>query len=184
MSKHPFLVHVAKLRRELGSSRHEVLSGTIDDLQCVGSTVPAGGCVEADVTLISMLGGIEVTGTVTAPWSGECRRCLESASGTMAVAVRELYTDDGDGEDTYPLPNDDLDLEPLVRDAVLLELPLVPLCRSDCLGLCPSCGVNRNEEQCSCTEEGDSRWAALDVLRVPDGGPSSTSYRGPAPDPR
>jgi uncharacterized protein len=182
--RHPFLVHVAKLRQELGSSRHEVLSGTIDDLVCVGSEVPPEACIEADVTLTSMLGGIEVTGTVTAPWSGECRRCLEGASGTMSLAVRELYTDDGDGEDTYPLRDGDLDLEPLVRDAVLLELPLVPLCRPDCLGLCPRCGANRNEEPCSCTEEGDPRWAALDVLRVPDGGSPSTGYRGPAPDPR
>ena len=52
--------------------------------------------------------------------------------------MRELYTEDGDGEETYPLVDDEVDLEPLVRDAVLLELPLAPLCRPDCLGLCPS----------------------------------------------
>ena len=46
--------------------------------------------------------------------------------------------------------------------------PSVPLCRPDCLGLCPTCGADRNEEPCTCAEPGDPRWAALDVLRVPD----------------
>ena len=49
-------------------------------------------------------------------------------------------------EEAYPLAGDELDLEPLARDAVLLELPLAPLCAEDCPGLCPTCGANRNTE--------------------------------------
>jgi uncharacterized protein len=108
-----------------------------------------------------------VTGTVTAPWEGECRRCLGTARGTLAVGVRELYEDQADGLETYPLHGDQLDLAPLVRDAVLLELPQVPLCAEACLGLCPNCGANRNDGSCSCeTDTTDPRWAALDVLRA------------------
>jgi uncharacterized protein len=166
----PFVVHAAKLRRSVGTRWNERRQGTIEGLECSGSAVPAGAPVVADVVLESVLGGVSVTGTVSAGWEGECRRCLARASGEIAVAVREVYTEDGDGEETYTLEGDDVDLEPLVRDAVLLELPQAPLCRPDCAGLCPTCGANRNEERCGCAPVADLRWRALDVLRVPDGG--------------
>jgi uncharacterized protein len=168
VSARPFVVHVAKLRRVLGTRWHEVRAGVIDDLACSGSAVPAGAEVGADVTLEAMAGGITVSGVVTAPWAGECRRCLVTASGTLTIPVRELYTEDGDGEDAYRLADDQVDLEDLVHDAVLLELPMAPVCHEGCLGLCPMCGVNRNEKKCSCERPRDDRWAALDVLRVPD----------------
>ena len=63
------------------------------------------------------------------------------------------------------LCDDTLDLAPLVRDALVLELPMAPLCRDDCAGLCPQCGANRNEGQCGCVAPRDPRWANLDVLR-------------------
>jgi uncharacterized protein len=166
----PFVVHVAKLRRVLGTRWHEVRSGTIDDLVCSASRVPAGAELQADVTLESVAGGVAVSGVVTGPWVGECRRCLAPASGTLRVPVRELYTVGGDGEDTYPLVDEAVDLEDLVHDAALLELPMAPLCRDGCRGLCPICGVNRNEQSCSCQPPRDQRWAALDALRVPDPG--------------
>ena len=184
LERHPYLIHLTTLRRDIGARRHEVRRAVVDDLAVVGTAVPPGAETEADVMLGSILGGVEVTGTVSAPWVGQCRRCLEPAAGTVSVKVRELYTDDGDGDETYPLHGDELDLEPLVRDAVLLELPPAPLCRPDCQGLCPRCGANRNDEACDCTEELDSRWAALDVLRAPDEDVGPTSYRGPAPDTR
>ncbi len=168
MAARPFVVHVAKLRRVLGTRWHEVRSGALEDLACSGSEVPAGGLVSADVMLEAIAGGITVVGVVTAPWKGECRRCLQPASGTLHVRVRELYAEGGDGEDVYPLVDDQVDLEDLVHDAVLLELPIAPLCQEGCRGLCPMCGVNRNEQACRCETPRDERWAALDVLRVPD----------------
>jgi uncharacterized protein len=168
VSARPFVVHVAKLRKVLGTRWHEVRSGVIDDLVVSGSAVPPGAEVGADVTLEAMSGGITVTGVVTAPWAGECRRCLVTATGTLTIPVRELYTLDGDGEDAYRLADDEVDLEDLVHDAVLLELPMAPVCQEGCLGLCPMCGVNRNEKACRCETPRDDRWAALDVLRVPD----------------
>ena len=168
MSSRPFVVHVAQLRRVPGSRWHEIRSGTIDDLACSGSEVPGGAELGADVTLESIVGGVSVTGWVTAPWTGACRRCLVPASGTLKLGVRELYTEDGDGEETYPITDDVVDLEDLVHDAVLLELPLAPLCQEGCRGLCPMCGTNRNERECRCEAPRDGRWAALDVLRVPD----------------
>lgn len=167
---HPFVVHVAGLRKTAGTRWHEVRQGVVPDLRCGSSFVPDDADCEADVTLEAVSGAVEVTGTVTAPWQGECRRCLAVARGQLRIPVRELYTVGGDGEDTYPLRADTLDLEPLVHDAVLLELPPAPLCGPDCRGLCPWCGANRNETDCDCRPPADERWAALDALRVPDGG--------------
>lgn len=161
----PFLVHAAKLRRAVGTRWHEVRQGVVGDLACSGSAVPERSEVEADVVLEAVVGGVAVVGTVRAPWAGNCRRCLAPASGLLTLPVREHYTEGGDGEDTYPLADGEIDLEPLVRDAILVELPQAPLCRPDCQGLCPTCGANRNEEPCSCAAPRDERWAALDVLR-------------------
>jgi uncharacterized metal-binding protein YceD (DUF177 family) len=68
-------------------------------------------------------------------------------------------------EETYPLVGDQLDLRPLVRDALLLELPLAPLCREDCRGLCAQCGTDLNSGPCECEPARDPRWNALDALR-------------------
>ena len=152
-----------------GTRWHEVRQGPIDGLDCSGSAVPDGPTPVADVVLEAVLGGVSVTGTVSAPVGRGVPALPDAGVGGARMPVRELYTEDGDGEETYPLVDDEVDLEPLVRDAVLLELPQAPLCRPDCQGLCPFCGVNRNEETCGCEAPPDPRWGALDVLRVPAG---------------
>jgi uncharacterized protein len=168
MATSPFLVHVARLRRLVGSRSHEHVSAPISGLEVTGSGVPADAEVVVDVTLESVLGGVEVSGTVEAPWVGSCRRCLEEATGRLVVPVRELYTEDGDGEDTYPLTDDTVDLEVLAHDALLLELPAAPLCRPDCRGLCAMCGTELNVEQCDCEAPRDPRFSVLDVLKTND----------------
>ncbi|HEV3131023.1 MAG TPA: DUF177 domain-containing protein [Acidimicrobiales bacterium] len=164
----PFVVQVAGLRKVAGTTRHEARRGVIDGLGVVGVVVPEGSPVVADVELSSYPGGISAVGTFSAPWVGECRRCGGPVSGTVTAAVRDRYAPDGSGdEDAYPLNGGELDLEPLARDAVLLELPLAPLCSEDCLGLCPRCGTNWNESTCGCDPHSDPRWSVLDSLRDP-----------------
>jgi uncharacterized protein len=131
-------------------------------------------------TFDSVDGGIEVTGVVTASWLGECRRCLAPLGGELRCEVREMYRPRPDGEppdedeETYPLSGEQLDLAPLVNDALLLELPIAPLCRDTCAGLCPICGADLNEAPCGCDRVvADARWEALEALRgpaVPEGG--------------
>jgi uncharacterized protein len=180
-SARPFLVHAGRLRRAVGTRQREVRRGVVDDLACSGSRVPEQAEVEADVVLESVMGGLSVAGVVRAPWAGTCRRCLEPAGGVLEVPVREHFTEGGDGEETYPLHHGEVDLEPMVRDAVLLELPQAPLCRPDCKGLCPTCGADRNLGACHCEPRRDDRWAALDALGVP--GEAAPGYRGQASDP-
>ena len=144
----PFLVGVANLARS--GPRREHRSGPISGLAVTWSEVPAGAEVTVDVLLEPVHGGVMVTGTVEAPWEAECRRCLGEARGTVRTEVRELYENRSDGEETYPISGDQLDLEPLARDAVLLELPPAPLCGEGCQGLCPTCGADLNAGACGC----------------------------------
>jgi uncharacterized protein len=162
----PFVVTVTALRRRPGTRRPVQVIGPLPGLSVSGTSVPADAPVHADLVLETLQGdAILATGTVAGPWEGSCRRCLGPASGLLQVSVRELFETRSDGEETYRLQGDRVDLEPLVRDAVLLELPQAPLCDEECKGLCPTCGVNRNEGTCTCTREFDPRWAALDQLK-------------------
>jgi uncharacterized protein len=177
----PFVVHVGRLRRVAGSSRHEVRRGALDPEHVLsgGRTADGGGDsvvpdtaeAWADVTLQSFDGGVMAVGTVGAPWIGLCRRCTAPVGGELRIDVRERFTEPGPPDDpaddeAYPIVDDRLDLRPMVRDAVVLELPLAPLCRHDCRGLCPQCGADRNEEECGCVAPADPRWANLGVLRT------------------
>ena len=173
----PFVVHVARLRRVLGTRWHEVRTGPVDPENLIvrrspaDSAVPEGAEAICEVTLESFAGGVMATGTVAAPWEGLCRRCAQPVGGMLRIPVRERFTEPGarygdpDDDEAYPIVEDELDLSPMVRDAVVLELPLAPLCRPDCRGLCPRCGADLNEEHCDCVAPRDPRWANLDVLR-------------------
>jgi uncharacterized protein len=175
MATDPFIVHVARLRRNPGTEWHEVrrgpvvLAGPLDELGIDPgrSVVPLEAEAEADITLRPFTGGIDAVGTVRAPWVGICRRCTVPVSGDLRVTVSERFADSPIGDDDliYPIADDTIDLGPLVRDAIVLELPMAPLCREDCRGLCPQCGADRNEVECGCVAPVDPRWANLDVLR-------------------
>lgn len=152
----------------------------IEGLGTVSVVVPEGAEVDASVTLSSYPGGIMATGRVSAPWQGECRRCGGVVTGAVDAEVSERFVirasgsdagADGEGDDdSYVVTDDILDLEPLARDAVLLELPLAPLCAEDCLGLCPECGADLNFDTCGCKPVSDLRWTVLDTLHRGEGG--------------
>jgi uncharacterized protein len=123
--------------------------------------------------------GVLVSGTVDATMSGECGRCLDPVSAPLQVEIQELYSypDSGpygsrsgghsDDDDEIPSLVDDLiDLEPVLRDALVLALPMSPLCREDCPGLCPDCGEQLAELPEDHSHDAvDPRWAALAGLR-------------------
>ena len=122
--------------------------------------------IGVELRLESLTDGIVVVGSIGVRWQGTCRRCLRPLAGDLSLPVRELYQAHPTDPDAFPLDGDQLDLETMVRETVLLDLPLTPLCSDDCAGLCPVCGADLNSEQCSCdTTVIDERWAALDQLR-------------------
>lgn len=166
----PLVVNVAELLRRPATQKdvHAVIAA--DGLKVVDSAVPDGATLAVDVVLESLTDGIVVAGAVSAPWEALCRRCLEPVSGTALAEVRELYQParTASSDEAFTFRGEQLDLEPMAREAILLELPLAPLCRPDCAGLCAVCGANRNETDCGhVAVVRDARWAALDELLEP-----------------
>ena len=135
------------LGRQAGAAREETRTIPAPDaLRVELAEVPAGTEVELSVQLEAVHEGVLVTGTATAPVSGECARCLEPVTSSVEARFQELYLyepspEEADEDDELLLEGDLLDLEPVLRDAVVLALPLSPLCSDDCTGLCPDCGV-------------------------------------------
>ena len=171
-----YLVPVAQLMRDVPSTSEIVFAAPFDAEHefaprgVAETDVAPDALVDVAVMLQSFSGGLRVKGRVAAPWFGVCRRCSVAVVGVASVAVDERFVDHrepGD-EDAYLIENDFADLAPLVHDAILLELPLAPLCREECRGLCPYCGIDRNEATCDCEAPVDARWATLDGLRFAD----------------
>jgi len=161
-----FVVDVTPLRKQPGSVLRASRSGRLPGLALTAAGVPTDQEIDVEASLAWASDDVVVTATVQAPWVGQCRRCLGETAGEVTTRVREVYEPASDGEETYPLRGSQVDLAPLVRDAVLLGLPPAPLCDEGCQGLCPVCGANRNEIPCGCeTSPPDPRWAALDALR-------------------
>jgi len=134
------------LGRQPGAAREETRTIPAPDaLRVELAGVPAGAEVTVTVQLEAVHEGVLVTGTATAPVSGECARCLEPLTSSVEASFQELYhyepSPEEDDEDELLLDGDLLDLEPVLRDAIVLALPLAPLCSDDCAGLCPDCGV-------------------------------------------
>ena len=167
-----YLINVADLLRRAGSHRDIEFVAPVTSIAIVDSAVPDGAEARVRLKLESLSDGLTVTGTVGAAWRGDCRRCLEPAEGVLCADVREVYSSHPQSDDIWPLHGEQLDLHDLVVEALTLELPLAPLCRPSCRGLCPVCGVNRNDGDCGHRgAAGDPRWAALESARFPDRDP-------------
>lgn len=164
---HPVLrIGVMELRRRPGTQRDVRVSTRLPGLAVTGARVPDDADLEVDATLESIEGAVTVTGTVRVPWTAECRRCLDEVSGIVEVELREVFeVHPVDGE-TYPIEGDEVDLEPVVRDAALLNLPLAVLCRPDCAGPVPEALPVIVAGDASDEPARDPRWAALDELRL------------------
>lgn len=169
LTANDFRVHVGDLLHAVGSFRDVRRSVVVHDLAAAGARVPVDDTVDLDLRLEAIGDGIVVSGDVSGRWTAECSRCLEAVEGPFELVVRELFEDEPVESETYPLLGEEIDLEPLIRDAVLPEIPTAPLCDEECRGLCPQCGIDRNHERCSCaTDARDPRWSALDELRFDD----------------
>jgi uncharacterized protein len=180
--RNPLVFDTHELGRRPGALQR--LARTIDapgDLglkEVVG--VPEGAPMELELRLESVMEGALVTGTARARAEGECVRCLEPLSQEVAADFQEMFTypdaddrgrsrtaepvDDAEDEDTLFLEDGLFDLEPVLRDAVVLALPMQPVCRETCAGLCPQCGVRLDENPDHHHDAVDIRWAALQGL--------------------
>ena len=163
LKKTPYTVSVVDLVHRPGEMREKVLD--ISEPEGFGNAVigvKQGSNVHIDVRLESLHDGILVSGTVDVDAEGECVRCLTDVSLPVEVEFQELFAYSEDEAFDYTVHEDHVDLEPVVRDAVVLALPFQPVCQADCLGLCPQCGVRLLDNPGHQHEAPvDPRWAAL-----------------------
>ncbi|MEU2698979.1 YceD family protein [Micromonospora aurantiaca (nom. illeg.)] len=169
----PLVLDTRELPRRPGALRtHKRVVPAPADLGVELISVPEGADLDLDLRLESVSEGVLVSGTVTGPVKGECGRCLREIDDSLAVTIQELYayenstTDDTtDTDEVGRMQGDLIDLEPALRDAVVLALPTNPLCREDCPGLCPECGVHWDDLPADHShQQVDPRWASLTQL--------------------
>ncbi|WP_261879481.1 YceD family protein [Mycobacterium marinum] len=173
----PLTVDIARLGRRPGSM--VTVHTTVDSPSRIGLDLIAidkGAPVELDLRVESVSEGVLVTGTVAADTVGECSRCLTPVTGSVQVHLTELFaypdstteatTEEGE---VSRVVDEKIDLEQPIIDAVGLELPLSPVCRPDCSGLCPQCGVALDAEPGHHHDQIDPRWSKLADMFTPDG---------------
>lgn len=170
----PLVLDTRELGRRPGSQREVVLTVPAPaDLGIEVLAVPEGAPVELDLRMEAVMEGVLITGTAQAGLEGECARCLEPIREDLVVNFQELFvyddirdSADAEEDDEVSMLRDDLvDLEPLLRDAVVLALPFQPLCEDDCPGLCVECGARLADDPDHTHEAAiDPRWTALTAL--------------------
>ena len=168
----PLVLDTRELGRRPGSQREvELTAPAPADLGIEVLSVPEGSPVDLDLRLEAVMEGVLVTGTATAELVGECVRCLEPITDDLSVRFQELFVyddidhDPDEDDETSRLEKDYLDLEPVLRDAVVLALPFQPLCMDDCPGLCTDCGARLADDPDHAHDAAiDPRWAGLTQL--------------------
>jgi len=161
-----FRIDLHAFSRQAGTAKHVRREADAPEDWGAGLIGVAAGTpvtVEADLEAVGE--GVLVTGEATFQLSGQCARCLTALDEPGRAAFQELFVYPGRAagdEDLARIEGETLDLEPVVRDAIVLDLPLAPLCDEDCAGLCADCGANLNEDPAhGHGEPVDSRWAGL-----------------------
>lgn len=159
----PLVFDTSPLGRRPGTER--TIETTIDAPAELGLNmfgVPEGSPMALELRLECVMDGVLATGSVSTRVVGECVRCLTDIEEDFDVDFQELYVYNVESEDDLTLEDEQLDLEPVLRDAVVLALPHNPLCDPDCPGLCPDCGARLADDPDHTHGEAiDPRWAAL-----------------------
>nr|WP_246142330.1 DUF177 domain-containing protein [Lacisediminihabitans profunda] len=164
--KTPYTVDVYDLMHRPGEMRERTLDVIVPESfgnAMIG--VKQGSELRIDLRMESLHDGILVSADIEGTAAGECGRCLIDIEQPVQVEIQELFAYSSDEAFEYEVHEDTIDLEPVVRDAVVLSLPFQPVCQEDCLGLCPQCGVRLLDNPGHEHEAPiDPRWAALGDL--------------------
>ncbi len=166
-SASPYVIPVHDIMHKAGAMREFKLD--IEVPSALGDAivkVSEGTELDLDLRLESVHEGILATGEVFVDAEGECSRCLDPLIVPIEVDFQELFAYSLTNEDDFVVDDEQIDLEQVIRDAVVLSLPFQPVCRKNCLGLCPDCGVKLAENPHHVHEvAADPRWSALEELR-------------------
>jgi uncharacterized metal-binding protein YceD (DUF177 family) len=169
-SANPWRLDLRELGRRAGSMQEiDRTAPAPPDWRVELIGIPAAADVRLRLRLESVMEGVLITGDLDVPVEGSCARCLEPLEDTLHLSVQELYAYAGstteatsEEDEVRRIEGDHLDLEPLTRDTVVLNLPLAPVCAEDCRGLCVDCGQRLDDLPVDHTHEViDPRWAGL-----------------------
>ncbi|WP_202868989.1 YceD family protein [Kribbella antibiotica] len=163
------MIETHELSRRAGSQREVSFTAVAPaDLGIDVIGVPEGDPIQFDLRLEAVVEGVLVTGSASGRLVGECARCLVDVEDEFLADVQELYVypeSEAEPDEASRMEGDLIDLEPALRDQVVLALPFQPLCSDDCPGLCPECGVRLVEEPGHKHDDAvDARWSALGGL--------------------
>jgi uncharacterized protein len=151
-------ISVADLLRHPGARRPVRLAAALPGLAGSAARVPDELPLVLELVLERVPDGIVVQGEIDGSWQAQCSRCLSPVESDFALTVRELFEPDPVEGETYPLDGDEIDLEQLVRDTVVLELPLAPACGDS------NCGEEAITKAQEAEPEVDPRWRVLSDL--------------------
>ena len=182
----PLTIGVRDLEHRLGTMRR--LEEVVPAPENFGNALigaPEGSDIDLDLRLESVHDGILVSGTAAVAIHGECSRCLDPIDYDLDVDVQELYVfdpaadggEDSEDDQMYEVQDETIDLEPMLRDAVITQLPFQPVCREDCQGLCAQCGARLEDDPGHHHEVLDPRWSALSGLLEQDTSTQTTEPR-------
>lgn len=161
------IVNVADLRRRLGQRRDEPVEVVLARQVVVGSRT-VQRAVTGSLTIESIERGVSAYGRVAFEWEGDCRRCLEIVTERTEIEIAEIFQVNApENSEIIDFAGDQIDLIPVVRDAVALSLPLAPLCGDDCAGPDPDRYPAVPADDHEAVEPAlDPRWAALGELNL------------------
>jgi uncharacterized protein len=189
-ARSPFVFDVRELGRRPGAMHQfdrdlpaaDLIGGGTNTLD--GLSTAESADLLLDLRVESVVEGVLGTGRVSGSLVGECVRCLDPVEVEVDADFQELFyyelTDltPEEAEEAQLVVEDLIDVAALVHDAVMLELPLQPLCEEDCPGLCAECGARLADDPEHAHESVDPRWAALSGLSLQSGAPDSTADSG------
>lgn len=160
--------NVVKLLRQPGLRETIRIRETPQDIEFMGNKLRFLEPVALEASFVYDGAGLDAVGTVCAVLESFCARCLKPVRLPMAVAFQERFVkgEAGQEQEVYRFDGNALDFSELVRDCLLLNLPMSPLCSESCAGLCPQCGCDRNQTQCCCREPERERERGMSHLKT------------------
>jgi uncharacterized protein len=163
-----FQLSLVDLKRTEGATKDFSFSAGMEQTLEVGLvSVPVGRQITVHGQLQSVGEGVLVTGEFHTEVDAQCSRCLKQTNSPVEARIEELYiySDKAEGydqQDVLFIHQEMVDLDQPIRDGLILEQPLIPLCDPDCLGLCQHCGLEMNSQPTHTHDDDiDSRWLSL-----------------------
>lgn len=177
-----FVIGISDIRGKVGAHRQIAEDIEMGEIVLQSASVRTAATITLDADLEVLADGLSFTGTIVTAWTGECRRCLEEVEGSIEVPLDEIFEVRPTEGETYKLGYDTVNIEPAVRDTLVLNLPMTPLCADDCVGPDPERFPTFSDDD---DDEGgaepvepekriDPRWAALANVQF-DTDPASES---------